>query len=193
MRHDLTVEGEAFRLRPVELRDAAFIVELRTDPVRNRYIHRSAADVRGQQQWLEQYFRRAGDYYFVIENRGSGEAEGTVGIYDLDLETRTAEWGRWIVRSGSLAALESACLVYSAAFDVLGLESVYCRTILENKAALAFQDSFGVERTRLLPRYFEREGRSLDAVEGRMSRARWGVLRENTLAKAARAAGWSLR
>jgi RimJ/RimL family protein N-acetyltransferase len=79
---------------------------------------------------------------------------------------------------------------------MLDLEHVYCRTILENKSALAFQDSFGVERTRVLPRYFraggERNGRLLDAVEGRLTRARWNTLRENTLAKAARAAAWSL-
>ncbi|HEY4361778.1 MAG TPA: GNAT family N-acetyltransferase [Bryobacteraceae bacterium] len=192
MRHSLTVEGHAFRLRPVELSDAGFIVELRTDPLRNRYIHRGAVDVRAQEDWLEEYFQRPGDYYFVIENRSTREREGTVGIYDLDLEARAAEWGRWIVRSGSLAALESACLVYSAAFDVLDLDSVYCRTILENKPALAFQDSFGVERTRLLPRYFERNGRWMDAVEGRLTRARWMAMRENTMAKAARAAAWSV-
>ena len=191
MRHNLIVEGPAFRLRPVELGDAGFILELRSDPLRNRYIHRGAADLRAQQKWIEQYFHRAGDYYFIIENRLSGDPEGTVGIYDLDPVAQTAEWGRWIVRSGSLAALESACLVYSTAFDMLDLESVYCRTILENKSALAFQDSFGVERTRLLPRYFERNGRRLDAVEGRITRARWRKLRENTLAKAARAAAWS--
>jgi RimJ/RimL family protein N-acetyltransferase len=185
------MEGNAYRLRPVEITDAAFILELRTDPHRNRYIHRGATDLRSQQQWLEQYFRRVGDYYFVIENRGTSQPEGTVGIYDLDPVGGTAEWGRWIVRSGSLAALESACLVYSAAFDLLDLEAVYCRTILENKSALAFQDSFGVERTRILPRHFERNGRWLDAVEGRLTRVRWNSLRETTLAKAARAAAWS--
>jgi RimJ/RimL family protein N-acetyltransferase len=192
LQHELTVEGHAFRLRPAELADAAFILRLRMDPQRNRYIHRGASDLAAQQEWLEQYFTRPDDYYFVIENRATGEPEGTIGIYDVDPEAQTAEWGRWIVRSGSLAALESACLMYSIAFDLLDLEAVYCRTILENKSALAFQDSFGVERTCLLPRYFERKGRFLDAVEGRLTRARWSSLRENTLAKAARAAAWSL-
>ena len=186
------MEGHAFRLRPVEMADAAFILELRTDPHRNRYIHRGAIDLDGQRTWLEQYFERPGDYYFIIDNHATGEPEGTVGIYDLDLADRSAEWGRWIVRAGSLAALESAGLIYSVAFDLLELEAVYCRTILENKSALAFQDAFGVERTRLLPRYFERNGRALDAVEGRITRARWATLRENTLAKAARAAAWAL-
>jgi RimJ/RimL family protein N-acetyltransferase len=186
----MTVEGPAFRLRPVAIEDARFIHELRTDPERSRYIHRGAADLRGQQEWIENYFARPGDYYFLIENRASGEREGTAGIYNIDAEKRCAEWGRWIVRAGSLAALESACLVYRAGFERLGLKAMVCRTILENASAVAFHDSFGVERVRVLPNYFERDGRSMDAVEGRLSRARWNVLRANTLAKAARAATW---
>jgi RimJ/RimL family protein N-acetyltransferase len=192
LHHNLSVEGHAFRLRPVEIDDAAFILELRLDPRRNRYLHRGATSLREQQIWIELYFERAGDYYFVIENRSTRSPEGTVGIYSLDQAARSAEWGRWIVRSGSLAALESACMVYTAAFDLLDLESVTCRTILENASAVAFHDSFGVSRTGILPRYFECDGRQLDAVEGRLTRARWNTLRENTLAKAARAAAWSL-
>jgi RimJ/RimL family protein N-acetyltransferase len=187
LRHDLIVEGHGFRLRPVEIEDAAFILNLRSDPARNQYIHRGATDLLSQQEWLEKYFARGGDYYFVIENRATGEAEGTVGIYDVNRAERTAEWGRWIVRAGSLAALESACLMYSAAFDRLDLDSVYCRTILENKAALGFHDSFQVERTLVLPQYFESNGRWLDAVEGQLTRARWLTLPFPRPADAARA------
>jgi RimJ/RimL family protein N-acetyltransferase len=192
LRHNLSVEGHAFRLRPVEIGDAAFILELRLDPQSNRYLHRGATNLHGQQTWIEQYFDRLGDYYFVIENRATGAPQGTAGIYNVDAAERTAEWGRWIVRAGSLAALESACMVYTAAFDLLDLEALTCRTILENASAVAFHDSFGVQRIGLLPCYFDCGGRVLDAVEGRLTRARWHALRENTLAKAARAAAWSV-
>lgn len=191
MRHSVTLDGPAFRLRPVRLEDAAFIVELRSDPERGRYLHRGCTDTASQEDWLRGYFKTPGDFYFVIENQTSGFREGTAGIYGLNPVRRDAEWGRWIVRRGSLAALESACLVYRLGFETLGLDSLYCRTIAENTAALAFHDSFGVERLRRLPRYFERDGRHLDAIEGRLTRARWLALREGVEKKAARAAGWS--
>jgi RimJ/RimL family protein N-acetyltransferase len=191
MRHSLEIDGSAFRLRPVRLNDAAFIVELRSDPERSRYLHKGAADAASQEHWLHDYFKTPGDCYFVIENQASGVREGTAGIYHLNAARRDAEWGRWILRRGSLAALESACLVYRLGFEMLGLESLYCRTIVENAAALAFHDSFGVERLRRLPRYFECDGRHLDAIEGRLTRARWLALRESVERKAARAAGWT--
>lgn len=196
MRHNLEIDGSAFRLRPVRLEDARFIVELRSDPERGRYLHRGCIDAVSQEQWLRTYFKTPGDCYFVIENRSTGAPEGTAGIYNLNAARHDAEWGRWILRRGSLAALESACLIYRLGFDTLGLESIYCRTIVENASALAFHDSFGVERVRHLPRYFERDGRHLDArpldaIEGCLTRARWLALREGVEGKAARAAAWT--
>ena len=179
------MDGHVFRLRPVEMEDAAFILELRADRDRSRYLHRVANDLEAQRRWLGSYFERPGDYYFLIENRGTGEREGTAGIYDLD--RIFAEWGRWIVRAESRAAIESACLIYRVGFEVLGLESLYCRTIVENISAVRFHQSFGLERTRTLPRYFELDGRLLDAVEMRLTRPQWDSIREESEGKAARA------
>jgi RimJ/RimL family protein N-acetyltransferase len=183
------MDGHAFRLRPVEMEDAAFILELRADRDRSRYLHRVPNDLPAQRRWLESYFARPADYYFLIENRDTGQREGTAGIYNLD--RIFAEWGRWIVRAGSQAALESACLVYRVGFEVLGLESIYCRTIVENTAAVEFHQSFGLERIRTLPRYFELNGRRLDAVEMRLTRPQWDAIWEKIEGKTARAATWS--
>jgi RimJ/RimL family protein N-acetyltransferase len=197
MRHSLTIDGPAFRLRPVCIEDAAFIAALRADPGRGRYLHRGPAGAVCQREWLETYFARNGDYYFLIENGATGAPEGTVGIYNAawSLEgsghrlQRDAEWGRWILRRGSLAALESACLVYRVGFEMLDLDSLYCRTIVENASAVAFHDSFGMERGCVLPGYLH----GLDAIQCRLTRPRWWALRDGLEAKAARAAGWSRR
>jgi RimJ/RimL family protein N-acetyltransferase len=193
MRHGIVMEGWGYRLRPVEAGDARFIHELRADPVRARYLHRGEPGLAAQQRWLEAYFERPNDYYFVIEARGSGKREGTIGIYNLDQERGWAEWGRWIVRAGSFAAVESACLIYRAGFEVLGLHSMYCRTVTDNSATLSFHDGFGLERTRVLPRYFEMESRWLDAIEDVLTRARWDEVRVAPERKAARVASWSAR
>src|ERR1039457_4516855 len=46
--------------------------------------------------------------------------------------------GRWILRRGSLAAAESALLVYTIAFEDLALDRVYCRTVSANRAVVSF-------------------------------------------------------
>jgi len=197
VRHSLTIDGPAFRLRPVGFEDAEFIAQLRADPERNRYLHRGPVGAPAQEAWLDAYFDREDDYYFLIENSATGSREGTAGIYNagwsIDERTdklrRDAEWGRWILRRGSLAALESACLIYRVGFEMLNLDSIYCRTILENASALAFHDSFGMERMRVLPGYLN----GLGAVECRLIRARWTALRDGVERKALRAAAWGRR
>jgi RimJ/RimL family protein N-acetyltransferase len=192
VRHDIVLEGASVRIRPVEMDDAAFIAGLRSDPVRARYLHRISGGIAAQQQWLAEYFVRPGDYYFIIENRATEQREGTAGIYDVDPVEGTAEWGRWILRPGSIAAVESACLVYRAGFEKLALESVYCRTIAENVSALAFHDSFGVQRRKVLPAYFELDGRRLDAIEGCLTRERFQSLPPRVTHALARAASRNL-
>src|SRR5437016_3972273 len=95
MQHILRTEGFGVRLRPVQMEDATFIVWLRNLNHARGKVGDSATDPAAQQAWLKEYFRREGDYYFIIET-GCGIAVGAYGIYDLTGDS--AESGRWIVR-----------------------------------------------------------------------------------------------
>lgn len=136
MRHHYTIQEGSYRLRPVSLEDAAFIVALRTDPARSRFIHPTSPSVVDQENWLRDYFERDGDFYFVIEHARSGEAEGTLGIYNVDGETHSAEWGRWVVRPRSKAAMASCLLALDLAFGTMKLQSLYSYVAAENRAVL---------------------------------------------------------
>ena len=145
MRHDVVIEGEAFRLRPVARSDAGFIHDLRTSQ-RAIYLHPTPDGIQRQTQWLNAYFERPDDYYFAIERRDYRPIpEGTIGLYNIDPTARQAEWGRWVLRSGSLAATESAWLLYHFGFDQLELAEMYCRTVQENRAVVSIHNSFGLE------------------------------------------------
>lgn len=174
MKHDLVVEGYGYRLRPVTLADAAFIVELRTsDPDRCRFIHPIPPVIEKQEEWLHDYFLRDNDYYWVVERLDSGKSEGVVGIYDLDRDRKTAEWGRWVLRVGSLAAVESAWLVYKAAFELLGLDLVYCHTVANNMSVVSFHDHSGIRRIGNLPGFFNLNGIKVDAVRHDCHKSDW--------------------
>jgi RimJ/RimL family protein N-acetyltransferase len=186
VRHELALGGATFGLRPVTLADAAFIVELRTDSRLARFIGGTSPRVEDQERWLEAYFARTGDYYFVVHAVATGRAEGTIAIYDVDQSTRCAEWGRWVLRPGSLAAPESALLLYRVAFDTLGLEMVYCRTVAANEQVVSFHTSCGLTTHARLADYVTLGGVTYDAIEQRMTRAAWATC-ETTLVKAAAA------
>lgn len=164
MKHELYAEGVAYRLRPVRLDDAQFIIDLRLeDPDRNQYIHKISPDLTLQQEWLARYFEREGDFYFVIENKIGGEPEGLIGIYDI--ENNKAEWGRWVIRRGSLAATESLDLLFKLSFDTLGLDELYSRTISDNERVVALHDSLPQLTRGVLEKFLEVNGSRYDVVE----------------------------
>lgn len=169
MKHTISVAGFGYRLRPVGLRDAAFITEVRlADAERNQYIHAVSNDVAAQEDWINRYFQREGDYYFVVENLLTGAGEGLVGIYDV--ADNRAEWGRWVLAKGSLAAVESVDLMYKAAFDALGLDELYSRTIADNQTVVSFHDNLPQQRRGVIKDHVELRGQRFDVVEHYVTR-----------------------
>jgi RimJ/RimL family protein N-acetyltransferase len=173
VRHDLRLDGFRFRLRPVRRDDAQCILDLRGDARLNRHIHATSPVLADQIAWIERYLHRDGDWYFMVEDREDGAAVGTIALYDHDPAAAAAEWGRWLLKPEAQAAIESAWLIYRAAFEVLGLARVYCRTLADNAQVVSFHDSSGARRARLLPGYAQIEGATRDAVEHGVERADW--------------------
>ena len=177
MQHEVELRGARFGLRPVMRADAAFILSLRTDPQLSRFLHRTSPKLSDQEAWIDAYLARPGDIYFIINDLKAGEPVGTIGLYDLDAATGEAEWGRWLVRRDSLGAVESALLIYRAAFEALELQAVYCRTLAGNQQVVSFHDSTGARRNGLLPGHVVLDGVPHDSVEHRVDRALWATMR----------------
>ena len=175
--HSIHVQGLAYGLRPVSLEDAGFIVQLRAAGERTQYLREIEPSAEQQRAWLRAYFQRPDDYYFVIVRQRDGQPEGLVGLYDLDVPRRTGEWGRWIVRPGSLAAVESALRIYEVAFDRVDLEGVRCRTISENHQVVSFHDACGLPRSNHLPGFVRVGSATYDVIEHLATRAAWPALR----------------
>ena len=178
MRHDLHVRGFAFGLRPITLEDAEFIVQLRSDPDRTRFLHPIPLSIEAQRAYLEQYFDRENDYYFVVERDRDSSREGLVGIYHVDPEEGTAEWGRWILRAASLASVESALRTYQAAFECLHLEEVRAHTVVDNRSVVSFHDHCGLRRRAVRRGYYAIGGRTYDVVEHVLNRCDWPHVRQ---------------
>lgn len=173
MLHEYTIQRDLYRLRPVLLEDAGFITGLRTDSERSRFINTTVPDVARQQEWLREYFERPGDYYFLIEHVRTGEREGTLGIYNVDEQRKEGEWGRWIVRRGSKAAVPSACLAFELAFGELGLLGVHSYVAAENRGVLGVLRTLGMRQDAVLPGYLSIGGVAYDAVRLTISRQDW--------------------
>ncbi|MGW6778220.1 GNAT family N-acetyltransferase [Brucella pseudogrignonensis] len=163
-----SLEGIAYRIRPIAVADAAFVVSVRLeDQERNKYINPISSDLGAQERWIADYLKRNDDFYFVIENRLTGEAEGLIAIYDL--KDGAAEWGRWVLRKGSLAAVESVDLIFKMAFKTLKLKELYCRTIADNTPVVSFHDALPQNRRGIHEAFVTLNGQNFDVVEHLMT------------------------
>jgi len=164
MKHNYSADGFLYRLRPVKLSDARFIIDTRLEDVeRNKFIHKISADEDSQRQWISDYLQRQGDYYFVIENKLTKESEGLIGFYNE--KDGSAEWGRWVIKKNSLAAVESVDLMYQIAFEQIGLNELYCRTLELNESVVSFHNSIGEKVRGISENQFEIDGRNYNAIE----------------------------
>jgi RimJ/RimL family protein N-acetyltransferase len=178
MRHSIQSEGFGVRLRPVRMDDAAFIVWLRNlEHVKGR-VGDSATDPASQRAWLEQYFERPGDYYFIIETLG-GIGVGAYGLYDIT--GSSAESGRWIIRPEVPAAIPSAMLAFEIAFDKVGLSELRVKTVATNRQVLSLNRKFGFRQTRIEPAAQLIGGQPVDLVNFLLTAEDWRRVRPGLL------------
>lgn len=133
------------QLRLVRMSDAEFILALRLDESKNRYLSAVQNDVQAQRDWLATYQQREAlgqEYYFVIESHAQ-EALGVLRVYDFQGDSFS--WGSWILKPGAptFAAIESALAVYETAFYELGFARCHFQVRKGNERVREFHLRFG--------------------------------------------------
>ena len=138
--------GNQTILRNAGVGDAEFIVRLRTDPQKQRFISATRADLAQQMAWLEQYARMPQQAYFIVENP-TGDKIGTIRIYDAVEDSFC--FGSWVMKDGVPAthAVESVLMVYHYALDELGFNRSYFAVRKANRSVWRFMEKFGGVRT----------------------------------------------
>lgn len=169
------IAGLAFGLRSPACLDSRFTVELRCDPRVSKFLHGIPGDLQSQRKWEEAALMRDDDLPLVVYRRSTSKPEGTVGIYAIDRTLETAEWGRWALQHGSPAAVESVLLVFRLGFELMGLTSLYSRTLTANTRVIAFHDHLGSERE--LAGYLDVDGLQQEYVQHRLTARSWPAVR----------------
>jgi RimJ/RimL family protein N-acetyltransferase len=182
VKHSIHLEGFAYALRPVEIEDAEFIVEIRS-PERSRFMHQIDRTIEAQREWLERYFLRPNEYYFLVERKKDRRREGLAGLLNIDVANHSAESGRMILRPDSLAAPETALCLLRLAFETFGLHEVWGIVLRENKRTLAFNQKLGFERREIVP--VQLEGKVCEGIRNVLTRDRWMTF-EKEITKIAR-------
>ena len=151
------VRGKSINLREVELSDAEFILSLRINPDKNKYLSFTENNLNRQKDFINSYKKSIQDYYFII-CLSSGLPIGTMRIYDIKNESFC--WGSWILSDEAYAhsALESALLMYDFAFYSLHYKYSHFDVRKENLNVIKNLDEpeFDLETILTLGTFLER-------------------------------------
>jgi len=161
----MTVESilqQKFKLKPrfVEKEDAAFILQLRTDPRLSRYISSTVDDIKAQEEWIEKYKVREKlkqEFYFIFENENKVRF-GVNRIYNIT--DVSFEIGSWLFAQNSPEGASIMADLFTRDFAFQTIPSMeYCRFEVrkDNKSVVRYHKRFNPELIAedLLSYYFK--------------------------------------
>lgn len=120
------IEGKHIRLREVNYDDTDTIISWRNDDKLGRVLKDEKLTKERHYQFLQHYFKKDNDFYFVGETKVSKIPIGTVAIFDVSFISRRAEFGRIVVSENyRLFVFEISYLALEFAFETLKLHKVY--------------------------------------------------------------------
>lgn len=163
------VRGHKLVFRDATVDDAEFILSLRTDAAKNRYLSATSADVQQQRDWLTRYAADDSQLYFIICNL-DGKPVGTVRLYDQQGDSFC--WGSWIKSDDAPAGfgVESALIIYDYALQQ-GFRRAHFQVSKGNDGVISFHLRFGAVQVAEFETEYHYEMRH-DAILGAMAQYR---------------------
>jgi hypothetical protein len=134
------VFGSNLYLRDIEEDDASFILNLRINPVKSKYLSGTSGKLEDQISWIKGYKTKQDQAYFIVCNN-QGNRLGCIRMYD-PIES-SYRWGSWLMISGlsPLVSIESVLLIYAYG-KYLGFEDARFDVRQDNKFVWNFHEKF---------------------------------------------------
>lgn len=142
------IRGEKIDLRPIEPWDADKILEWENDQDNWRV---SNTIVPFSKELIVQYVNSAQDIYevkqirFIISEKETREAVGTIDLFDFDPRHQRAGVGILIDKSfrGKGYALEALTLIEEFALNSVGIRNLFCNILEDNEVSIALFEKAG--------------------------------------------------
>jgi hypothetical protein len=128
-----SVSRYGITLRLVEVKDAEFILDLRTNSLLNQHLSPTSTKIIDQLNWIQNYKLReqqGSEFYFIAQDI-EGNKYGTTRLYNFD--EKSFEVGSWIFspEAPSGMAIKADIICREIGFDLLNAD--YCRFEVRKK------------------------------------------------------------
>jgi hypothetical protein len=143
---DFTLERYGLKLRFVDVDDAEYIFNLRTDPLLGKFISETSQDLSDQIDWIKQYKDRQEkglEYYFIF-TKGDNRV-GVIRIYNIEKDNATS--GSWICSPGLPFEIPTiiVLIMREIFFETLDIGNELMDTRLGNKKVIRMHKLFGAQ------------------------------------------------
>lgn len=148
------IAGNRVNLRPLEEKDLPQTLSWRNSTrIRKMFINSNVIEFDGHKSWYDQYKNRDNDFLFVIQEVIELKKDvGQIGIYNIDFENRSGEYGRLLI--GEDAALkrgyaeEASQMLLNYCDTELQLTNVFLEVKTENHFANNLYKKLGFQEIR---------------------------------------------
>lgn len=142
---NFTLEKYGLKVRLVNENDAEFIVSLRSDPTKTKYMITLNNEVETQRRWIQEYKMREKeglDYYFIYSNV-EDKPIGLNRISHVDYIEKTAKASSWITVGGLInEAFKMSIIQSEIAFNLLKIDAFRFEVHKENSSLIRFYKLF---------------------------------------------------
>lgn len=134
--------GKYVTLREVTTDDAEFILSLRCNEEKSKFLHKTEYNIENQVNYINHYLSLSDEWYFIILNK-KGERIGTYRIYDINKDSFSI--GSWLMVDGVSFAecVESDYIIRTYGFEVLGYSKIHFDVRKGNKKVIRYHKMMG--------------------------------------------------
>lgn len=134
--------GRFVNLREVRLEDAEFILQLRCDENKARFLHKTDFDLKKQESYIRRYLGLDDEYYFIITDKNHTPI-GTIRMYELGKDDFVS--GSWLMlsQSSTQQVLEGNYLMLNFAYHALNYRKFRFDVRVENRNVATFHKTMG--------------------------------------------------
>lgn len=141
------MEERNIYLRPITTDDTDDVIRWRnSDNVKKYFIYQGDFTREGHLRWLEEKVNTGDVIQFMIIEKESDRAVGSVYLRDVDRDNGKAEYGIFIGEDDSRGkgyGTQAARLMLAYAFGEAGLHRIYLRAFADNERAIASYKKVG--------------------------------------------------
>lgn len=125
--HDFSINKYGATLKLINLEDADFIIRLRHNDKKSKFIHKISGNIIDQENWIRDYLvkeKRGNEYYFITFNNNDNIPYGTTRLYNFTSDS--FETGSWVFLDNSPEGLSiiGDILGREVGYEILGFD--YC-------------------------------------------------------------------